>query len=236
MHQTLRYILTKAADLGAMSRVVRRMFGNQPSVFRDMREMSGDMDPMLGNMAGLSDNNSMLSGDLSAMSCDLSVMPCDIGAMSDHFAGLSLVSMLKSLNPLLLLRDLAAKLWHALSEWYWRRMGFPDPVRRKIFMETDFDDLFTVVYVNVERSEFSLYNDRFMRTGAPVHFLLDFLVVEKAVRRRTKFLLAVVLVLARKALGLMVQKRFWTLPWQFALPVGSGRSPLSPRPPPFAAC
>lgn len=242
MHTTLRYILTKAADLVAMSDVVRRMFGNKPIMFRNLRAMtgaltpvSGDLIPLSGDMAGMSDNIGMMTGDISAMPCELSVMPGDIEALSDNYADMSLGSLLRSLNLLLLLHELVAKLRYELNEWYWSKMGFSDPVLRKIYQEADFDELFTVVPIKVVEAEFdyALYRKLFS-IPPPVHPLLAFLIAEKVPERHAKKLLAVLLALARKVLGFTEPKEFWSLPWQFALLGDSGRKPLSPRPPPFA--
>ena len=231
----MRNILTKATDLGARLGVVGRMSGNTRSMFRSMRPVSGSMNAMSGDMAEMSDNNGLLSRDRSTMPCDLSVMPGDIEAMSGNYAVMSLGSLLRSLNPLLLLRDLAAKLRYELNEWYWRKLGLSDPAERKIFQETDFDDLFTLEPTGVEvEIDYTLYR-KFLSMPPPVHPLLAFLVAEKVPERDARKLLAVLLVLARKVLGITEPKRFWVLPWQFTLHGDSGLRPFSPRPPPLAA-
>jgi hypothetical protein len=161
-------------------------------------------------------------------------MSGNIEAQPDDHTGMSWGSPLMALNPLALLRDLAVKLRYALSEWYWRKRGLSDPVLRKIHQETDFDDLFIVEHVKVDRKEFTLYDERYIWLEKPVQFLVRFLAVEKVVRRRTKFLLAYFLVLAQKVLGHTTRKRSWALPWQYAITIGGGPVPLSPRPPPFA--
>ncbi|MCU0319059.1 MAG: hypothetical protein MUE88_03135 [Flavobacteriales bacterium] len=241
MHPALRYILTKAADLGAMSGVVRRMFGYKPVLFRNMRAMSGDLIPetrdsisMSGNMAGMVDNTGMMSADISAMPCDLPVMPGDIEALSDNYAGMSLGSLLRSLNPLRSLRDMVVKLRFELNEWYWRRMGLADPVQRKIFQEADFDELFVLEHIEVDVSADRAFYVKYLLLQRPVHPLLEFLVVSKKVKRDALRRLAVLRMVARKVMGLTDQQRCWAMPWQYALTDDSGRRPLSPRPPPFA--
>lgn len=250
MHATLRYIMTKTTDLVAMSGVVRRMFRDDQPVFgntrakandvfrmtRDMDPLSDDMLPMSRNMVGMSDNNAGMSPDMSAMSCDLAFVPDDMEAMTENYVALSLVSLLRSLNPLLLLRDLVAKLRHELSEWYWRMLGLSDPVQRKIYQETDFDDLFTVEYIKNEVDVDHAYYVKHFSQPRPVHPLLEFLVVDKEVKRDAMRMLAVLRIADRKVLNRTDQQRFWSLSWLFALLDDSSCRPLSPRPPPFAAC
>ncbi|MCB0770945.1 MAG: hypothetical protein KDC00_11130 [Flavobacteriales bacterium] len=196
--------------------------------------MSGGKIHMSDDLAEMSDDNGMMSGDMGAMSSDLAEMSDNIEAQPDDYAGMSWGSPLKSLNALALLRDLAAKLRYELSEWYWRKRGLSDPVLRKIHQETVFDDLFIVERVQVDKKEFSLYDERYVWLAEPDHSLMGFLAVEKAVRRRTRFLLAYILALAQKVLGRTARQRSWVLLRPFALQIGSGPVPLSPRPPPFA--
>ena len=236
MHPTLRYILTKATDLGAMSGVVQRMSGSIRSMFREQRPMSDNMSAGFLIIGSMTDNKGAMSGDMSRMSCDLHLMPYDIESMTDSYAGMSLVSLLKSLNPIALLRDMVAKLRYEINEWYWRKMGLSHPVQRKIYREMSFDDHFTTICVKDYVEEGSKYRGRFSRGRFRIHEIVEFLVAEKPVARDTKLLLAVLLVFARRVLGLTEHKGGWTLPGQLALQRGSGSSPLSPRPPPYAGC
>lgn len=236
MYPLMRNMLTTATDLGAMLGVVRRMSGITRSMFSSMRPKSGSMDPMSGDMAAKLDNNGLLSRDRSAMPCALALLPYDIEAMSDNYAEMSRLSLLKSLNPLTLLLSWAALLRYEISEWYYRKMGLSQPVVRKYYREAEWDDLFTVEYIEVDTIEYSKYRGRFSRRRIQVNELLEFLVAEKPLKRDTQLLLAVLLVFARRVLGLTEQKEGWTLPYQLALQSGSGSSPLSPRPPPYAVC
>ncbi len=236
MHPLLRNMLTKAADLGAMFGVVRRMTGNKRLMFRSMQPMSGSMNPMSGDMAEMSDNKGLLSCDISAKSCDTIAMPYDIEAMADNYAEMSRVSLLKSLNPLTLLLSWAALLRYEISEWYYRKMGLSDPVLRKFYREAEWDDLFVVVSIESHVRSHPRFHRRWEPMPPVVHELLYFLIVDKPVRRDPKKLLAVLLAFARIVLGLTEHKEGWTLPSQLALQSGSGSGPLSPRPPPFAVC
>jgi hypothetical protein len=243
MHATLRYIMTKTTDLVAMSGVLRRMFRDDQPVFgntrakandvfrmtHDMDPLSDNMLPMSRNMVGMSDNKVGMSHGISAESCDLAFVSDDMAAKTENYAALSL-------NPLSMLRSLFVMVRYELSEWYWRRMGLSDPALRKIYQETDFDDLFTVEYIKNEVDVDHAYYVKHFSQPRPVHPLLEFLVVDKEVKRDAMRMLAVLRTTARKVLNLTNQQRFWSLSWLFALLDDSGRRPLSPRPPPFAAC
>jgi hypothetical protein len=67
MHPTLRYILTKASDMGATLGVVQRMSGSIRTMFREQRHLSGDPNLMSGDMVAMTDNKGAMSGDMSAM-------------------------------------------------------------------------------------------------------------------------------------------------------------------------
>jgi hypothetical protein len=152
-------------------------------------------------------------------------------AMSDNYAGMSLVSLLRSLNPFILLCGMAAMLRYEISEWYYWKMGVSDPVYRKFIRETDFDDLFDVGYIDDDPFTYGRFHRKWKPTPPVVHELLYFLVADKPVRRDPKFLLAVLLAFARLVLGLSQRTEERILPWLLALPNGSGRGPLGARPP-----
>jgi hypothetical protein len=232
MHSTLRYILTKATDLGAMLGVALRMSGNSGAMFRNRRQMSDSMSAMPGNIGAVSDNMDTLSDDLSAMPCDLYLMPDNIEAMSDNYARMSLVSLLRSLNPFILFCGMAAMLRYEISEWYYRQMGLSDPVLRKFYKEADFDDLFEVGYIDDDPFTYGRFHKKWKPMPPVVHELLYFLVSDKPLTRDARKLLAVLLAYARLVLGLTERTAVRTLPSLLAVQFGSGRSPLGPRPPP----
>ena len=234
MHPTLRNILTKATDMGAMLGVVQRMSGNTLVKSGDRWPMSDNMSAKSGNIGSMSDNMDTLSGDMSAMPYDLYLMPDDIEAMSDNYADMSLVSLLKSLNPIGLLCGLAAKLRYRISEWYYRKMGLSDPVLRKFYKEADFDDLFVVVYEEDYILPYGRVRKRWKPLPPDVHELLYFLVSDKPLSRDAKKLLAALLAYVRLVLGLTERTAVRALPFLLAVQFGSGRSPFSPRPPPYA--
>lgn len=236
MHPTLRYILTKASDMGATLGVVQRMSGSIRTMFREQRHLSGDPNLMSGDMVAMTDNKGAMSGDMSAMPCDLYLMPSDIEAMSDNYARMSLLSLLRSLNPFALLCGMAAMLRYEISEWYYRKMGLSDPVMRKYYRETDFDDLFEVGYIDDDPFTYGRFHKKWKPMPPLVHELLYFLVAVKPVRRDPEVLLAFLLAFARLVLGLSERTEVRTFPYLLALQDGNGRSPLGPRPPPFSAC
>lgn len=232
MHPTLRNILTKVPDMGALLGVVQRMSGNPLVKSVDRWPMSDNMSAKSGNIGSMSDNMDTLSGDMSDMPCDLYLMPDDIEAMSVNYADMSLVSLLKSLNPIVLLRGMAAKLRYEISEWYYRQMGLSDPVLRKFYKEADFDDLFEVGYIDDDPFTYGRFHKKWKPMPPVVHELLYFLVSDKPLTRDARKLLAVLLAYARLVLGLTERTTVRTLPCLLAVQFGSGRSPLGPRPPP----
>jgi hypothetical protein len=204
-----------------------------------MVPQAGDMHPMSRHMIGMSGHNAEMPDDMSAMPGNLALVPDDMEAMTENYLALSPVSLLKALDPLLLLRALAAKLWYGRTAWYWRTPGLSVPVLGRIHVEVCYVDMYDVDDDEMDDDEeevLFLQYRKAVPASPSVHPLLAFLVVEKVPGSYARHLFASLQVLARKVLGSTEPKQFWTLLWQYALQSDSGRRPLSPRPPPFAAC
>ena len=202
----------------------------------DMARKSGDMTARSRDMIALSDDARRMSSDMLEKTGDTREESGDFSEKTDDISGKSRDLSIRWWSCFSWLSALWCLLWRRLDHWFYVRIGITNADMSRYFEETDFDDLFEVVYSEVADPRFSRYHLEVDRLERIIDGLIAYEVWLERYSRDRRLQLAFFLAYLQRLLRPLRRPAHQAQAWTVALARGIGSGPLFQRPPPVPFC